>query len=103
MPALGSSRTRHPRSPDKMVEGSVKDLIPSEYDMREVHDLSMSVLRVLENEDVDIGLAAISLALSLGRLLSPTQPMTEETEMVFIDHLMEHLGLYFYDDGKAVN
>lgn len=70
-----------------------------EFDMAEVHDLSVEFLTLLEESGSDMGLGAASLALSLGRLLSPEAPMEVNKEIAFIQMILEYGGMFFAHGG----
>lgn len=71
-----------------------------ELDPEEIHELSIDILRSLDVEGVTSGAAVASLALSLGRLVSPVRPMDEGMEMQFIQDMVEWAISYFAD-GKV--
>lgn len=66
-----------------------------EFDVDEVGGLSLDLLKLLEMEQVDVQTAGLALALSFGRLLSPTQPMAEDDEVKFLQAIHEWAGMYF--------
>lgn len=71
------------------------------YDLTEVHDLSVEILEFLEDQDITVGLAVASLALSLGRLMNPRQgPLSEAEEINYTQNLMEWSHT-FMADGKV--
>jgi hypothetical protein len=65
-----------------------------EFDMEEVHNLSVDLLGLLEDEKVTIALGMAALGLSIGRLASPAV-LDQPTEIKFTQDLMEWLGMYF--------
>lgn len=67
-------------------------------DFGEVHNNSVDLLKLLENNDVEISEGAAALGLSFGRLMSP-DPMTDEGEIMFIQALFEWAGAYFAEGG----
>lgn len=62
--------------------------------MEDAHNLSVSLLEHLEEEDCEVGMGAIVCALSLGRLLSPNRLSMEE-EINFIQSAIEFAATYF--------
>ena len=75
-------------------------LVKVEFDMEEVHGLSLDLLRSFEEGGVPINLGVVSLAMSLGRLMAP-KPMTQEETARFIQGILEFGGMYFADEGKV--
>lgn len=65
-----------------------------EFDMGDAHNLSVSLLENLEEDDCDVGTGAIVCALSIGRLLSPKKLSMEE-EIAFIQATLEFAATYF--------
>lgn len=68
-------------------------------DMGEVHDISLDLLRSLEDAEVDLTTAAAALAMSLGRVLSP-RVLEQEDEERFMQNMFEWASMYF-TDGKV--
>lgn len=70
-----------------------------EFDFDELHELSMTLLRQLEDAGVTEGVASLALALSLGRLLSPERPMEEDVELAYIQAALTWSGAFFATGG----
>lgn len=66
-----------------------------EFDMAEIHEISVGLLEQLENEDVDLDSARVALAMSFGRMCAPELPMSESDEVDFIGALMNFGTMYF--------
>jgi len=64
------------------------------FDMDEIHELSLDLIHFLEQDDVEVGEAALAFALSLGRVLSPT-PMEMEEQIAFTKAALEWAQCYF--------
>lgn len=62
--------------------------------MAEIHDISVSVIEKLEEDEIDIGEGAVALAMSFGRIVSPAV-MTPEEEIAFIHAMLDFGSLYF--------
>ena len=62
--------------------------------MEEVHEISLDLLRSLEDSGVEVNLARVAVAMTLGRLAAPEG--TEQEEMVkYIQSVLEFSGMYF--------
>lgn len=64
--------------------------------MGEVHDISLDLLRSLEDADVGTADSAASLALSLGRVMAERAMETEEA-VRFIQSIFEFCAMYFHE------
>lgn len=68
--------------------------------MDDVHDVSLGLIMHLEEEDITVGLAQASLALSLGRLIVPPERnLSPEEELDFTKAAVEWARLYFTPGG----
>ena len=86
-----------PRSGRRLRPPLVVDpnqLTKLEFDMEEAHNLSLLLLETLEGEECEIGLGAIVMALTMGRLLSPKRLSVDE-EIAFIQAMLELSATYF--------
>lgn len=71
-----------------------RSLTQIEFDLNDAHQLSLEVLEGLEEAECDVGMGAIVMALSLGRLLSP-KPLNQEEEVAFLNSVIEFAATYF--------
>lgn len=71
------------------------------FDMKEVSGKSADLLFFLERQNITVGEAAAILALTLGRLQSPTHPLTDEKARSYVESVMD-FGHMFFAEG-AVN
>lgn len=78
--------------PDIIDQASVQ----VEFNMDDVHHVSLELLGLLEQEDVEVGLAAVAMALSLGRIMSP-KTLEPEDEVRFVQAFTEFVGTYFIE------
>lgn len=69
-----------------------------EFDMGEVHGISLDLMRTLEEDGITIGLGVAALALSLGRLLSQNV-LEEKDEIKFTQDILEYASMYFVPGG----
>lgn len=74
---------------------STQILTRVEFDFEELHELSLVLLKSLEESGVTEGVASLALALSLGRLLSPERPMEEPAELAYIQAAITWSGAFF--------
>lgn len=63
-------------------------------EMREVHDVSVDLLRRLEQQQVTVALGAAATALTLGRLMAD-RVIEPADEAVWIQHVMDFAQAYF--------
>lgn len=68
-----------------------------QYDMDEIHDISVELIKYLEEEEIEVGLGILSLALSLGRLLAPHPPLSEDNGIKFVHNILDFAGMYFVE------
>lgn len=71
------------------------------FDREEVEDISLGILEELEEQGIDKPLAQVSIALTLGRLLSPAQPLDHDEGVAFVKGIIEWAKLYFADGGTT--
>lgn len=69
------------------------------FNLTEVHNTSVGLLTYLEEQETPVGLSAVALLMSIGRLLSPT-PMSDEQEIAFIKDALDWGGAYFAEGEK---
>lgn len=61
---------------------------------KDIQDCSLAILDYLEEENVEVDLAASALALTLGRVISPAR-LSPTEESAFLQAIVEWSGLYF--------
>jgi hypothetical protein len=64
--------------------------------MEEVHKTSLDILELLEEDDVELKLGLVAIALTFGRVASP-KVLTQEEEVKFLENILEYIGLYFVE------
>jgi hypothetical protein len=64
------------------------------FDMDEIHELSLDLIHFLEEDDIEVGEAALAFALSLGRVLSPSA-MDQDEQIAFTKSCLEWAQCYF--------
>ena len=69
------------------------------FDLQEVHNVSVDLLSLMEEDRITMAMGIAALALSIGRLASEKE-LSQEQEVKFCQDLMEWLGMYFHE-GKA--
>lgn len=67
-----------------------------EFDMEEVHNISVDLLTMMEEDKITMALGVAALALSIGRLCSD-KVLSIDEEIKFSQDLMEYLGMYFHE------
>lgn len=70
-----------------------------EFDMGEIHELSLELIGLFEEDGVDVPTGTVATALTLGRCLT-NKPMEIEDEMNFIKSVLEFCHAYFAE-GEA--
>jgi hypothetical protein len=68
--------------------------VRASFDLEDIHDISLDVLQLLEDEEVEVAEAAVALALSLGRIIAP-KTLEQDEQIKFTQDLMEWAGCYF--------
>jgi hypothetical protein len=64
--------------------------------MEEISDISLDLLQIMEENDIDQAEAALALALSLGRVISP-KPLSKAEQTDFTKACMEWSQIYFME------
>lgn len=68
----------------------------------ETNKLAKAVLNALAEEEASIGMGLLACSLTIGRLLNPGKELSDETEIAFIEALMDWSGAYF-TTGEVAN
>lgn len=68
--------------------------IEAEFDLHDVHDLSLGILADLEENEIDCAHGAAAAGMTFGRLLSD-HVMEQDEEIAFLEALFEWGGVYF--------
>jgi hypothetical protein len=66
------------------------------FDMEEISDISLDLLQILQEDGILQAEAALSFALSLGRVISP-RPLTQDEQTDFTRACMEWAQMYFHE------
>lgn len=77
---------------------STSALAEVEFNIAEVQDTSLDLMRVMEEDGVTIGVAVASMSLAIGRLMSP-DVLSEEKEIKFVQDILEWASMYFVPGG----
>ncbi len=64
------------------------------YPLAQVYEASNGILDHLEEESMEVSLGCFALALTLGRVLSPSE-LTPQDEQAFVKDLLEYIGARF--------
>jgi hypothetical protein len=65
------------------------------FNMEEAHDLSVDLLQFMDDEEIPTEHAIVALALTLGRLMSPVKPLSDDDAAKFIQTALEFSALFF--------
>lgn len=70
-----------------------------DMNMADIHEVSMLLLDLLDEENIDVPLGTAGVALTLGRAASP-RVLEPDEEAAFLKAIMEFAQLYFVE-GRA--
>ena len=64
--------------------------------LSDAHELSLTMMELLESEDIPVEMAQVAAAMTFGRVVSP-RVMSEKEEVAFLEGLLGYVMLYFVE------